>query len=138
MPDLRHRRTPLPKVLGPMSNHAHRRPRRRRKVDPSTLAAMTAITSAARGCTCHPDIATRHTPHGPETTVAHDDWCPAANTGTAIGIVPPPHAQPRRHHPPGARGHRPRQAHPMTLDPFFPTTAHHDTLHACPVYIYWE
>jgi hypothetical protein len=29
---------------------------------------------------------------GSEQLIAHDDWCPAADTGSALAIVPPPHA----------------------------------------------
>lgn len=75
-----------------MSNHARRR--RHPRVSKDTIATAAAITSAARGCTCKPDISTIHTPIGPQAIVAHDDWCPAADTGMAFAIVPRRHASP--------------------------------------------
>lgn len=75
-----------------MSNHAHHRARRRQRPAPNAITAAAALTSAARGCTCEPEITSRHTDYGAETVVAHDDWCPARNTGSAMAVIPDHHA----------------------------------------------
>lgn len=68
--------------------------RRRNRMSAAEVDTLTAISSAARGCICEPDIETRHTDWGTERRVHHDDWCPAANTGTAWGVSAGPHTTP--------------------------------------------
>ena len=68
--------------------------RRRPRISRTDADAVTALTCATRGCICEPDIVERHTNYGAERSVLHDDWCPAANTGTAYTLIPGPHTDP--------------------------------------------
>lgn len=76
-----------------MSNSRKFRRRRPRPTN-EQVDTLVRVSSVARGCTCTPDVATRHTDYGAETVVAHDDDCPAADTGSAFGVAPGPHSTP--------------------------------------------
>lgn len=80
-----------------MSNNPHRR-RRANRFTPTEIDIVTTLGSALRGCTCSPDISRTHTGDMTHLTIAHDDDCPASNTGPQFALKPP-HTPTRRREP---------------------------------------
>lgn len=62
-----------------MSNHAHRARQRsrRRQMSADQVDHAVAVALELAGCTCTPDITTRHEHTGQHLTVSHDHDCPA-------------------------------------------------------------
>lgn len=86
--------SPSPKGSEPaMSNHPHRRQRRRRQLTPELTDLALAAALELAGCTCTPDVAARHDHEGGRLTVAHDHGCPAVTARPVVAIAP------RRHRP---------------------------------------
>ena len=71
-----------------MSNRPHRRrrPRALRPARPQVTTTV-ALVSALRGCTCDPDVSTRHGEGVIAVNVAHDDDCPVAH-GRDVAVLP--------------------------------------------------
>lgn len=70
-----------------MSNRAHRRPRRPRRIDWPLIERLAALHAAKAGCICQPDVKVHHDQG--RVTVAHDDDCPALHGGQALVVIPP-------------------------------------------------
>ena len=70
-----------------MSNRPHRRARPRRRPARPQVTSTVALISALRGCTCEPDVSTRHGEGVIAVQVAHDDDCPVVY-GRDVAVLP--------------------------------------------------